>query len=102
MGWVSAISKLIEFFAKLKQKDMNSLTVVVMGKGGVGKSSTVNSLIGEQVVRVSPFQAEGLRPVMVSKTSFLFASSLHSLHIILKYKTPTNKNDVLDQVSLSV
>ncbi|KAG2260503.1 hypothetical protein Bca52824_079797 [Brassica carinata] len=60
--------KLIEFFAKLKQKDMNSLTVVVMGKGGVGKSSTVNSLIGEQVVRVSPFQAEGLRPVMVSRT----------------------------------
>ena len=37
-------------------QDMNSLTVVVMGKGGVGKSSTVNSLIGEQVVRVSPFQ----------------------------------------------
>ncbi|KAG5387621.1 hypothetical protein IGI04_039091 [Brassica rapa subsp. trilocularis] len=60
--------KLIEFFAKLKQKDMNTLTVVVMGKGGVGKSSTVNSLIGEQVVRVSPFQAEGLRPVMVSRT----------------------------------
>ncbi|XP_018490495.1 translocase of chloroplast 33, chloroplastic isoform X3 [Raphanus sativus] len=60
--------KLFEFFAKLKQKDMNSLTVVVMGKGGVGKSSTVNSLIGEQVVRVSPFQAEGLRPVMVSRT----------------------------------
>src|SRR5262245_29921657 len=27
-----------------------------MGKGGVGKSSTVNSLIGERVVAVSAFQ----------------------------------------------
>ena len=52
---------------------MNSLTVVVMGKGGVGKSSTVNSLIGEQVVRVSPFQ------VCVSNLckAFVFVSFLH-------------------------
>ncbi|PIA34977.1 hypothetical protein AQUCO_03700318v1 [Aquilegia coerulea] len=39
-----------------------------MGKGGVGKSSTVNSLIGERVVSVSAFQSEGPRPVMVSRT----------------------------------
>ncbi|MBA0817388.1 hypothetical protein Gohar_019506 [Gossypium harknessii] len=39
-----------------------------MGKGGVGKSSTINSLIGEQVVRVTAFQSEGLRPVMVSRS----------------------------------
>lgn len=35
---------------------MNSLTILVMGKGGVGKSSTVNSIIGERVVAISPFQ----------------------------------------------
>lgn len=35
---------------------MNSLTILVMGKGGVGKSSTVNSLIGERAVSISPFQ----------------------------------------------
>lgn len=28
-----------------------------MGKGGVGKSSTVNSVIGERVVTVNSFQA---------------------------------------------
>lgn len=36
---------------------MNTLTILVMGKGGVGKSSTVNSLIGERVVTVNSFQA---------------------------------------------
>lgn len=35
---------------------MNSLTILVMGKGGVGKSSTVNSIVGERVVTISPFQ----------------------------------------------
>lgn len=27
-----------------------------MGKGGVGKSSTVNSIVGERAVTISPFQ----------------------------------------------
>ncbi|KAG2321809.1 hypothetical protein Bca52824_015022 [Brassica carinata] len=57
-----------EIHCFVSSMDMNSLTVVVMGKGSVGKSSTVNSHIGEQVVRVSAFQAEVLRPVMVSRT----------------------------------
>lgn len=35
---------------------MDSLTILIMGKGGVGKSSTVNSVIGERVVAVSAFQ----------------------------------------------
>lgn len=32
------------------------MTVLVMGKGGVGKSSTVNSILGERAVAVSAFQ----------------------------------------------
>lgn len=35
---------------------MSTLTVLVMGKGGVGKSSTVNSIVGERAVAVSAFQ----------------------------------------------
>ncbi|AES81044.2 translocon at the outer envelope membrane ofs protein [Medicago truncatula] len=60
-------TKLLELLGKLKQEDVNSLTILVMGKGGVGKSSTVNSIIGERVVAISPFQSEGPRPVMVSR-----------------------------------
>ncbi|KAI3699507.1 hypothetical protein L2E82_43876 [Cichorium intybus] len=43
------------------------LKILVMGKGGVGKSSTVNSIIGERAVAVSAFQSEALRPSMVSR-----------------------------------
>lgn len=37
-------------------QNVSTLTVLVMGKGGVGKSSTVNSVVGERVVAVSAFQ----------------------------------------------
>ncbi|KAK6920355.1 AIG1-type guanine nucleotide-binding (G) domain, partial [Dillenia turbinata] len=61
-------TKLLELLGKLKQDNVSTLTILVMGKGGVGKSSTVNSLIGERAVAVSAFQSEGLRPVMVSRS----------------------------------
>ncbi|XP_057518341.1 translocase of chloroplast 34 [Amaranthus tricolor] len=61
-------TKLLELLGKLKQEHVDSLTILVLGKGGVGKSSTVNSVIGESVVAVSAFQSEVSRPVMVSRT----------------------------------
>ncbi|GAB2291991.1 Translocase of chloroplast [Dionaea muscipula] len=61
-------TKLLELLGKLKQESVSTLTILVMGKGGVGKSSTVNSIIGERVVTVNPFQSEGVRPVMVSRS----------------------------------
>ncbi|TKY63105.1 Translocase of chloroplast 34 [Spatholobus suberectus] len=51
--------KLLELLRRLKEKNVNKLTILVMGKCGVGKSSTVNSIIGERA-------SEGLGPVMVS------------------------------------
>ncbi|XP_018442792.2 translocase of chloroplast 34, chloroplastic [Raphanus sativus] len=61
-------SKLLEILGKFKEEDVSSLTVLVMGKGGVGKSSTVNSVIGERAAAVSTFQSEGLRPSLVSRS----------------------------------
>ncbi|XP_010251084.1 PREDICTED: translocase of chloroplast 34, chloroplastic-like [Nelumbo nucifera] len=64
----ATLSKLLELLGKLKQENVSTLTILVMGKGGVGKSSTVNSIVGERVVAVSAFQSEGPRPVMVSRS----------------------------------
>ncbi|ONL95824.1 translocon of outer membrane of chloroplast35 [Zea mays] len=61
-------TKLHELLGKLKEEDVSTLTILVMGKGGVGKSSTVNSIVGERVASVSAFQSEGLRPMMCSRT----------------------------------
>ncbi|KAH7855351.1 hypothetical protein Vadar_023952 [Vaccinium darrowii] len=59
---------MLELLRELKDKNVNTVTILVMGKGGVGKSSTVNSIIGERVMAVSAFQSEGPRPVMVSRS----------------------------------
>ncbi|KAA8539729.1 hypothetical protein F0562_026421 [Nyssa sinensis] len=61
-------TKLLELLGKLKQENVSTLTVLVMGKGGVGKSSIVNSIIGERAVAVSAFQSEAPRPMMVSRS----------------------------------
>lgn len=45
-------------------QNVDSLTVLVVGKGGVGKSSTVNSLVGERVTVVSAFQVHYHHPVL--------------------------------------
>ncbi|CAN6284992.1 unnamed protein product [Urochloa humidicola] len=61
-------TKLHELLGKLKEENVTTLTILVMGKGGVGKSSTVNSIVGERVATVSAFQSEGLRPLLCSRT----------------------------------
>lgn len=69
-------TKLHELLGKLKQEKVTTLTILVMGKGGVGKSSTVNSIIGERVVPVSAFQSETSRPIMVSRTRLGFTLNI--------------------------
>ncbi|XP_057866199.1 translocase of chloroplast 34, chloroplastic-like [Cryptomeria japonica] len=59
---IATQNALYGLLSKLKQEDVNSLTILVIGKDGVGKSSTVNSLVGERVV------AEAMRPVLCSRS----------------------------------
>ncbi|GER50860.1 translocon at the outer envelope membrane ofchloroplasts 34 [Striga asiatica] len=60
--------KVFEMFAKLRKQNAYTVTILVMGKGGVGKSSTINSIIGERVVPAGAFMSETPRPVLVSRS----------------------------------
>ncbi|GLJ07532.1 hypothetical protein SUGI_0069210 [Cryptomeria japonica] len=65
---VATQNALYGLLSKLKQEDVNSLTILVMGKGGVGKSSTVNSFVGER--------AKAMRPVLCSRSRAGFALNI--------------------------
>jgi hypothetical protein len=59
-------------------KDVSTLTILVMGKGGVGKSSTVNSIVGERVASVSAFQV-----LLLHVLSFWFGFCQSNLCVVL-------------------
>jgi len=64
-GWLCAVTNWYCSACVCDVKNVSTLTILVMGKGGVGKSSTVNSIVGERVATVSAFQVL-LLPVLVS------------------------------------
>lgn len=61
---LSTVNTLLE---KVRAANVDSLTVLLLGKSSVGKSSTVNSLFNERVCTVNAFQAETARPVEVCR-----------------------------------
>ncbi|CAE5964837.1 unnamed protein product [Arabidopsis arenosa] len=69
-----------KFKGQCKLKGKPLYVLFLFWANAVSTSSTLNSLIGKQVVRVSPFQAEGLRPVMVSRTMGGFTINIIDTH----------------------
>ena len=59
---------------------MNKLTILVMGKSGVGKSSTVNSIIGERAVVINPFQVHIPLLLWINELILNAESNIKSIH----------------------
>lgn len=51
----------------LQEDDKKDLTILVIGKGGAGKSSTINSILNESAASVLPFQQDSTRPIVYSR-----------------------------------
>lgn len=51
----------------LREDGRAELTVLLLGRGGAGKSSTVNSLLGERAANVAAFQQDAARPICFSR-----------------------------------
>ncbi|KAF8061109.1 TOC34 [Scenedesmus sp. PABB004] len=65
--------ELVELLRSFKASGRRQLTVLLLGKSGVGKSSTVNSMLGEKAAPVSAFK---LQPDTESSVSYLRQVSL--------------------------
>lgn len=74
----------------LHEDEKDDLTIMLLGKGGVGKSSTLNSLLNEQAATVLPFNAGNARTTVYTRR----APSGFLLNII---DTPS----ILDQDAVS-
>lgn len=58
-----------DVISDLRSKGKWEVTVLLLGKNGVGKSSTANSLLNEQAFAVTPFQQDIGRPVTVVRNT---------------------------------
>lgn len=58
----------LELAEAARRRGRRGATVLLLGRGGAGKSSTVNSLLGERAATVSSFQPTGLKPVVYTRT----------------------------------
>jgi hypothetical protein len=56
-----------DLFDALEEDSKKELTVLVLGRGGAGKSSTVNSLLNERAANVLPFQQDGQKPTLFAR-----------------------------------
>jgi hypothetical protein len=70
---------LLALLSALRARDasLTEVTVLLLGKAGAGKSSTLNSVFGERAAPASAFQPDTPRPMLVGRSAAGF-----TLHII--------------------
>mmetsp|Transcript_8693 Transcript_8693/g.32047 ORF Transcript_8693/g.32047 Transcript_8693/m.32047 type:complete len:360 (+) Transcript_8693:78-1157(+) len=61
--------KLLASLSALRSADMDTLTVMIVGKNGMGKSSLVNSLFGERVAPTGYFTQQDDKPELYSRNT---------------------------------
>lgn len=74
-----------------RARGQSAATVLLLGKGGVGKSATVNGVLGEKAAVVSTFQPAGGKPTRFTRT-------LHDGFALTLIDTPS----LLEQDAVSV
>mmetsp|Transcript_15524 Transcript_15524/g.39471 ORF Transcript_15524/g.39471 Transcript_15524/m.39471 type:complete len:380 (-) Transcript_15524:159-1298(-) len=66
-----------QVFNKMLSEGREELTVLLLGKNGVGKSSTVNHVIGERKQKVNPYGVSTIdKPTAISRTRGEFTLTL--------------------------
>lgn len=63
----------VELLGQLKGEGRTTLNVMLLGKGGVGKSSTVNSLFNMRMANVAAFQTDPSPPQLFARTAAGFS-----------------------------
>ncbi|DBA84015.1 hypothetical protein WJX77_008857 [Trebouxia sp. C0004] len=62
----------LELLQQLKKNNKRELTVLLLGKNMMGKSSTANSLFNESVAQVTSFQQDTARPQAIKRSAHGF------------------------------
>ncbi|KAL0047664.1 hypothetical protein WJX82_008800 [Trebouxia sp. C0006] len=62
----------LELLQQLKKNNKRELTVLLLGKSMMGKSSTANSLFNETVAQVTSFQQDTARPQAIKRSAHGF------------------------------
>lgn len=69
-------SSLASLLERLREANLEEVTILLLGKNGVGKSSTINSIFGERVCPSGAFSPDTSHPIQISRRSSNFTINI--------------------------